>query len=78
MRRTENIQEEADMKAGLLYRMNLEMKPGLWAKKVLELADMERRDQRDSVRKAGYDIRDTAKELQEFYIRVEEESDGRE
>lgn len=48
--------------------LSLEDRPESWADKVLRSADSKRCDRRDSVRQGGYDIRDAAPKLQDFYL----------
>lgn len=46
----------------------LEAPAGQWAEQLLELSALERLSGREYVREAGYDIADTAAELQQFYL----------
>jgi glycosyltransferase involved in cell wall biosynthesis len=47
--------------------------PGIWAEKMLVYRDFKRRDTMDDVKKAGYDIQDAAKWLENLYIKAVEE-----
>ena len=52
-----------------IHRLSLEAGVDAWAKEILQ-ADLNRRDNQDRLREAGYDIRYEAKKLQEFYLSV--------
>lgn len=55
----------------LSYYYNLEDKPSLWAKKILkEVTKYKRRNTTNEMIEAKYDIKDSAKELQELYLRM--------
>ena len=55
--------------------MSLDTPPERWAAKAVELASSRRHSDIDAIRAAGYDIEESAKMLQSFYLRV---SDGKE
>lgn len=48
--------------------LSLGARPEEWADRVLKLSDSERSDRRENVRQGGYDIRDAAPKLQDFYL----------
>ena len=55
----------------LSYYYDLNDKPSLWAKRILkEISKYKRRNTTEEMIKAKYDIKDSAKELQELYLRM--------
>ena len=54
--------------SSLLRFVKLSEQPDYWAEITLEMAETGKRDVLSDIRKAGYDIHETASFLQEFYI----------
>jgi len=53
---------------GLVEFLPIDKGPGVWAERILANKNFDRRDTTEDVRSAGYDIRDAAKWLEEFYL----------
>lgn len=64
------IPKEADMGCGLVTRLSLKESAEEWAEKVMAAKGTERTDTAGFVRKAGFDIEDVSRELQDFYIGI--------
>lgn len=63
-----NITNEIQV-TNLIHKIPLEQTTQVWAKKILEVSqENERKNSAQAVRLAGYDIKNTAKELENFYI----------
>lgn len=54
---------------GKFYYMSLKDSAENWAKKILEVSNLERKAEIDRIRDAGYDVKDVALYLQEFYMK---------
>lgn len=68
---SEAVTEEADI-TGLCHFLPLGQ-PDLWAEKILS-ADLTRKDTRQAICDAGYDIHTTAQWLQDFYLKLSQET----
>ena len=55
---------------GYVTALSLDDTPERWAAKALELASRPRHADIDAIRAAGYDIEESAKMLQSFYLRA--------
>ncbi len=66
------IPNEADMGCGLVKRLSLEDSAEDWADAIVAAKDVSRIDTSDYLRRAGFDIETVSKELQNFYINIEE------
>lgn len=66
---SENIPEETII-TDLVSRRALEAPVSEWIDKILKAGQKERRDQTVQIRKAGYDIKENAERLQDFYMKV--------
>lgn len=70
---SDRISKEVDV-LGTLVSMPLEKSPDMWADEILKLYRMNRQLPRDAcsqaVLEAGYDIKNTAKDLEQFYERL--------
>lgn len=64
---SEGIPEEADV-ANTAVFCGLSDPPSEWAKCIYELRDVGRTDSLSNVRKAGYDIKDEATKLRDYYL----------
>lgn len=62
------IQDEADIKAGLVKKLDLSLSNDDWSSAIEEMIQMKRIDTSDYVKKAGFDIKAVAKSLQDFYL----------
>lgn len=71
---SENIQPEADIGCGLITQRNISDGSPQWAADALTRRDLERVDTSAFVVKSGFDIRETAKHLQQFYLGLTRES----
>ena len=65
-----NALNEADIGAGLIYKLQLKDKIELWADTALEACRHTRKDTSAYVISAGFDIRDSARWLQDFYLNL--------
>ena len=66
---SETIQEEADIGAGLIDRVSLSDRYDRWIETILQAAKQERKNTLSFVKKAGYDIGDTARWIETFYCK---------
>ena len=70
---SDRISKEVDV-LGTLVSMPLETTPDMWADEILKLYRMDRQLPRDACSQAilgaGYDIKNTAKDLEQFYERL--------
>lgn len=64
------VSREADMGANLLIRKELADGEKSWAETILSLKKHRRKDESNTVRRAGFDASATAAWLEEFYLRV--------
>ena len=64
------IQDEADVHAGLLKKLSLNLSAKEWANEIIDSRTENRKNGAIAVKKAGFDIEDVAKDLQEFYVRI--------
>lgn len=64
---SENIQEEAKLPCDLVHTLNIDDGAMHWAEQIQELQGTERKDTSQAVKGAGFDIEESANELQEFY-----------
>lgn len=67
---SENIQDEADIGAGLMHQLAICDGADAWAKKVLQVAETKRQYTDNYVYDAGFDIGTIAKEMEAFYCRL--------
>lgn len=65
----EHITKEVNV-TGLVEFISLEKTPEYWAKKILDKKDNKRENKQDIVKKNKYDMIDIAKELEDFYIKI--------
>ncbi len=52
----------------LIHRIPLSDNPGIWANTIEQVLETKRKDRSEDIIKGGFDISETAKELQDFYI----------
>lgn len=64
-----NVSNECVIVDELVEKISLEKSPSEWAVHVVEQPNLVRRDFKEEIKKAGYDIRTAAKELENFYLR---------
>lgn len=65
------IPMEADIQAGLFHPVSLAAEPKQWASELLKYANVPRlQDAPDHACRAGYDVQETAKNLQDFYLEL--------
>lgn len=62
------IQDEADIKAGLVKKLDLDLSNDDWSSAIEEMIQIKRIDTSGYVKKAGFDIKAVADELQSFYL----------
>lgn len=62
------IQDEADINAGLIKKLDLSLSDAEWAEAIDYMLEKERCDTSDYAKTAGFDINTVAKELQNFYL----------
>lgn len=55
-------------KTDLVYQMELAENVEIWAKKVMELSRVERKNTYEDIKKSGFDIMENARWLQEYYL----------
>lgn len=67
---SDTIPSEVDI-TDKIHRMDIKDTPEKWANKIAQIfkEQPQRRDTSDMIRKAGYDMQQTAKELEQFYCR---------
>ena len=66
---SENVPEETIV-TDRVSRLALGAPVSEWTDKILKAGQKERRDQTMQIRKAGYDIKENAERLQDFYMRA--------
>lgn len=64
------IQDEADIKAGLVKKLDLSLSDDKWSSAIDEMIQTKRIDTSDYVKKAGFDIKAVANNLQVFYLKA--------
>lgn len=74
---SENIQEEADIGADLMIQLNLNETVDNWVNAVLKTKGIKRRDTEEELVRSGYDIKTTAARLEQFYMNLQENMDGK-
>ena len=62
------IQDEADIKAGLIKKLDLNLSDDKWASALEEMLHRNRVDTSAYVKQAGFDIKSVANKLQNFYL----------
>lgn len=67
---SESIQEEADIGAGLIHKVNLSDSYTRWRDTILEIDKTCRKDTTDYVNDSGYNIANTAKWIEAFYLSI--------
>ena len=70
---SDRIPEEAIISERLMDIMSLKASPGDWAERILLKKQKKRLDNTEEVRSAGYDIRETARWLEDFYCERSEQ-----
>ena len=58
-------------KTDLVQQMSLEESPEVWADAVLSVANNQRKNTLEDIRRAGFDVRENAQWLQDFYLNQE-------
>ncbi|MDD6511982.1 glycosyltransferase [Sharpea azabuensis] len=64
------IQDEADIKAGLVKKLDLRLSDDKWSSAIDEMIQTKRIYTSDYVKKAGFDIKAVANNLQVFYLKA--------
>ena len=64
---SDNISDEVVL-TDLVSKKSLEEGPEAWAENILSIPAYERKDMSDAIKNSGFDITETAKQLQEFYL----------
>jgi glycosyltransferase involved in cell wall biosynthesis len=64
------IQDEADIKAGLITKVSLDEPIIKWITAIDKMLQLPRKNTEPFVKKTGFDIKDVAIEMQEFYIKI--------
>lgn len=64
------VPKEADMGTKLLIRKELADGEKAWAETILSLKEYRRKDESDTVQRAGFDISATAEWLEKFYLKI--------
>lgn len=64
------IQDEADIKAGLLKKLDLSLSDDQWASAIEEMVPRNREDTNEYVKQSGFDIQSVVKNLEEFYSKT--------
>lgn len=67
---SENIQEEADIQAGLVHKLRLSDDLQDWVEKINEYKGFQRQDTSENVKKVGFEIQLIAEKLQRFYLDI--------
>lgn len=62
------VPAECERTKGLVSFLSLDGGADFWAEQILEAAQIRRRDTSAEIRKNGYDIRENAEKLQQFYL----------
>lgn len=64
------IQKEADIGAGLIKKVSLNAPDEAWSEAVAESLQIPRKDTEDLVKRAGFDIKEVALQMQDFYLKI--------
>ncbi len=68
---SDSFSEEVRLIKPLIHPISLSSPDKVWAEKVLEVKPLEKREEASSlIEKAGFDIHDTAKKLEKFYLDI--------
>ncbi len=67
---SERVPDECEKTAGLIQKLNLDSGVEKWAEEVLRTIGMKRRNRLKEICEAGFDIKNSADKLQQFYIDV--------
>lgn len=70
---SDNVPSECIITEGLVIKCSLNDSENVWVNYILKSINKQRRDTRKEIINAGFDIRKSAKELQEFYLAKEKE-----
>lgn len=70
---SDKVPDECVVTQGLVTQMHLTDTPAQWAEHILSRSSVVRTDRYEEVRAAGYDIVDSAKRLEEFYLEKQHE-----
>jgi len=65
---SDRVPEDTVITTGLVKTLSLESPPSVWAEEILSLRGKQRRDHSREVTESGFDIHETARWLEEFYI----------
>src|SRR5699024_4826192 len=66
---SDNITKEVQI-TDLVYFKMIEEEPNQWAKKIDDLYLLFREDMTERIIEAGFDVKDTAKELENYYFSI--------
>ena len=67
---SERVSDESEKTVGLIQKLNLDSGAEKWAEGVLRSIGMKRENRLTEIREAGFDIKKSAEELQQFYMNV--------
>lgn len=67
---SEGVPLECEKTEGLVYQLKLESGADCWAEKALQCTHKKRSNTLEQIRKSGFDIKEAAIKLQEFYLEV--------
>ena len=70
---SEGVPLECEKTEGLVYQLKLESGADCWAEKALQCTHKKRSNTLEQIRKSGFDIKEAAIKLQEFYLEVYKE-----
>lgn len=65
------IPKEIDLGIGLVHRMSLDSDAKAWADRIVEVFTSNRHGQSEVTKKMNYDVKDNAKKMQRFYLRMD-------
>lgn len=65
------IPKEIDLGIGLVHRMSLDSDAKAWADRIVEVFISNRYGQAEVTKKMNYDVKDNAKIMQKFYLRMD-------
>ena len=74
---SDKVSSECMVTRGLVTEMNLSDTPEQWAEHILSRRNAERTDRYEEVSASGYDIVDSAKRLEQFYLKKKVRTTGK-
>ena len=65
---SDSISDECIVTKGLIEKISLNTSPKIWAQKIVDKKNFQRTDTRNELKMAGYDIVESSKQLENYYL----------